>query len=470
MSYLRYAARIYNCPLLIASEKARVLEQVIRAHEEGRASLLSPATVRAPRHELSAKPGVTRADAGYFRTAEGIGIVQVLGTLVQRSADEDLDAFSGLMAYSSLSRQVDAAASDPRIDAILLEFDSDGGEVAGLIDAAGSIRAAAKKKPVWAIANERALSAGYWAASGATKFFAAQTALVGSIGARILHRDESQRDAKQGYVYTEFVSRSRKADFTPHAPLSDSAKAFAQESVDDLGATFESAVSENRGVDEEIVASTNAGLLNPAAALALGLIDGVQSFDETLAQLAAEAQHVRIYGMRAPSKTRASAPALPDLSLSEGVDTMAAQDTNATAAQIAEAEVRGQAKAEQDYAKKLTDAQTKAAADASIAAQGRIAAILTHAEATGRGSLAQHLAFKTTSSVEDAVAILAASPKEGAGPNESQFAEYMKTIGNGKIVPDAAAGKTDAKVPSIPVAANIFAFRKECVAKARAGK
>lgn len=56
------------------------------------------------------------------------------------------------------------------------------------------------------------------------------------------------------------------------------------------------------------------------------------------------------------------------------------------------------------------------AADARKAEQTRIAGIIGHAEASGRESLAQHLAFSTTMTVEAAAAALAAAPKAGTTP------------------------------------------------------
>jgi hypothetical protein len=50
------------------------------------------------------------------------------------------------------------------------------------------------------------------------------------------------------------------------------------------------------------------------------------------------------------------------------------------------------------------------------AATARIAAILNSEPAKGRGSLAHHLAFKTTLSAADAIATLQASPVETPTP------------------------------------------------------
>ena len=62
-----------------------------------------------------------------------------------------------------------------------------------------------------------------------------------------------------------------------------------------------------------------------------------------------------------------------------------------------------------------TAPSTQASADeAKRAERARIAAITGHANATGRGKLASHLAFNTEMSVDDAATILAAAEPEKA--------------------------------------------------------
>lgn len=472
MSHPLLATRLYNCALLITPGKAEIIERVFRAREEGRPALLSPPTdvpkVRAM------MPGSVRADGGYERTKQGVAIIQMLGPLVQRGG---MDFGSGgPTGYNEVSSELQAALDDPRIDAILLEIDSPGGEANGAFDLQAKIRAAAQKKPTWAIANEQAFSAAYLQASGAGKLFVPEPGMVGSIGVVMLHVDQSQKDSRAGMVYTPIFAGDRKVDFSSHAPLSEDAMAMAQAEVDRVYGLFVSAVADGRGIDAQVVRHTQAGLLAPAAALELGLIDGVQSFDETLAQLAAEGQHVRTHGMRGArvqqgadwqevlaqrdSEQRARA----ELGLTHSPTGDTAMDQKELDAKLAaakaEGEAAGKASAEADAAKKLAEAQTAAGA----AAQARISAILTHAEAAGRATLAQHLAFKTTQSVDEAVAMLTAAPKQTAASN--QFAAAMDAEGNPRLAPDAA-GKDAGTVVAAPDAANVYAFRRECVAKAR---
>lgn len=439
--FLRYAERMYNCPLLITAEKARILEQVIRAHEENRAALLSP-PIEPPRRRELAVPGMVRTDGGYLRTSDGVAIIPMLGTFVQRSGDEDLDAMSGLVSYSTMTRQMQAAGMDARVEAILMEIDSLGGEVPGIVDFVEAIRAVGQTKPVWAHANEQAFSAGMWVAAAAARLYAPKTGNVGSIGVRMLHVDQSIRDARQGLVYTEIIAGARKNDFTPHAPLSEPARETAQAECDRIYALFAADVARFRGIDEREVRATEAQIYSAQAALEMGLIDGVQSFDETLAALSAETSRVRIYGMRVSAKAPTTTPAM---AATEGAIIMATPDnTAATAAQLAEAEARGRAAAEAESAKLIADAQAKAAKEAAEAAQARISGILSHAEAVGRRAQAEHLAFKTATTVEDAVAILATAQKETAAP-ENLLAKAMAKIDNPTVGADGGGDGEDAE-------------------------
>jgi len=69
-------------------------------------------------------------------------------------------------------------------------------------------------------------------------------------------------------------------------------------------------------------------------------------------------------------------------------------------------------------------APTAAAGDA-VAERARIGAIINAPEASGREKLANHLAFETTMSAEQAVAVLKASPVAAPAKTESGLAAAM---------------------------------------------
>ena len=69
--------------------------------------------------------------------------------------------------------------------------------------------------------------------------------------------------------------------------------------------------------------------------------------------------------------------------------------------------------------------------DAGAAMQARCAAITGCEEAKGREGLANHIAFKTTMSVDEAKSMLAASPKQSAATGKSPLDSAMDNSGGG---------------------------------------
>jgi capsid assembly protease len=153
-----------------------------------------------------------------------------------------------LTAYSDIGEAIEAAATDPGIRAILLDVDSSGGEVGGLFDLVDQIQAIRAQcgKPIWAVADEAALSAAYAIACTADRLYVTQTGEVGSIGVVAAHRDESGADAQAGLAWTFIHAGASKVDGNPHQPLSDTARASLQSDVDGLYGRFVDLVAKCR--------------------------------------------------------------------------------------------------------------------------------------------------------------------------------------------------------------------------------
>ena len=91
-------------------------------------------------------------------------------------------------------------------------------------------------------------------------------------------------------------------------------------------------------------------------------------------------------------------------------------------------------------------------AEGAKAEQNRIAGIVNSEDAKGREALANHFAFKTTMSVEDAIAALAASPKTEpkaaeapAAPGKNALAEAMAKSGNPDVALDGGGDEEEIK-------------------------
>jgi signal peptide peptidase SppA len=268
------ASRVFGTPLMIARPKLEVILGVL-------APRLSDGTVQ-PIDQTSDPAPLTSI------TVERIAVVSVIGTLVSRSGY--LDAASGLMSYGDIGDAIAGAMSDPTVRGVILDVDSSGGEVGGLFDLADRISAirAAGGKPLWAVANESALSAAYAIASAADRVYVTRTGEVGSIGVVAVHVDESGADAKAGLAWTFVFAGERKIDANAHEPLSERARSTIQADVDRLYSAFCDLVAANRGLTTEAVRGTDAAIYRGEFAIRAGLVDRLGTLDLAIAEMAAE--------------------------------------------------------------------------------------------------------------------------------------------------------------------------------------
>ena len=261
------AARLFGAPLMIHRPKLEVILAVLGP----RIGLAQSAVPANPITSRTAPTGAT-----------GIAVLPIYGTLVRRTVG--LEAESGMASYQELATMLDTAVADPNVAAILLDIDSAGGESGGVFDLADRVAAAAKRKPVWALANDMAFSAAYAIGSAASRFIVTRTGGVGSIGVIAMHADQSVKDAKDGVRYTTVFAGARKNDLNPHEPISDEAHAFLKNEVERVYGLFVETVSRNRGVSADAVRATEASIFYGADAVAAGLADAVGTFDDVLAE------------------------------------------------------------------------------------------------------------------------------------------------------------------------------------------
>jgi signal peptide peptidase SppA len=325
---------------------------------------------------------------------------------------------------------IEAALADYRAHAIVLDIDSPGGEASGVAELARSIRAANDAKPVYAVANEAAFSAAYWIASAAQRLLVPASGMVGSVGVIALHVDQSIADAKRGLVYTPVFAGARKNDFTSHEPLSAEARAGMQAIVDRLYVQFVDAVASNRGMASQAVRDTEAGIIDAEAAVVLGMADGVGTLGDAV-RMARDASRS---GARGVSQ-RAAAIAEID---TEGKNSMTIETKPAatfTAEHVATERAAG-----------VVEGIAQGRKEGATAERARVRSILECEAAKDRPSLANHLAFGSDMTPEDAAAMLAKAgvevPAPAAATATNVLAEHMGRIANPRVGPDA--GDADA--------------------------
>jgi capsid assembly protease len=282
------AQRLFNTPLAIHPRKAEVVVSVL-AERLGIASLT----------RLNGEVVALQADAFYlddddkfaapmeqtaYDVEAGIAIIPICGTLVHKLGT--VRPASGMSGYDSIRVGFLEAMQDPEVRAIALCIDSPGGEVAGLFDLCDEISAARGEKPIWAVLDECAYSAGYALASCADHITVPRTGGTGSIGVMCVHTDFSKALTGAGVKVTFIQSGARKTDGAPEKPLSDEALERFQADINAMAEMFFATVARNRaGLTADAVRQLEAGTFLGKAGRRAGLVDDVMAPGEAFRAL-----------------------------------------------------------------------------------------------------------------------------------------------------------------------------------------
>lgn len=315
------------------------------------------------------------SDTGY-KIVDGVAVIPVVGTLVHRGSTPN--AMSGLTGYDALSKWFQAAMNDPAVNAILLELDTPGGEVAGAFDFADQIHAARGQKPVTAMVSDLAASAGYLIASAAGEIITTRTGRTGSVGVVTAHVDYSKALDNEGVVVTHIYSGAHKVDGHPFAPLPEEVKARWQADIQSLYQLFVQTVARNRGMTADAVQATEALMYMGDAAVSAGFADKLSTLEATLAAMRTTPDRKAGRGMKLSKNPKESR--------------MENDPSTDTPTGITESQLTG------------------AVAQAKTEERERIKAIVKAEAATGRAEMAEHLAFETGMAATDAIALLGKAP------------------------------------------------------------
>lgn len=181
--------------------------------------------------------------------------------------------------YESITARYLTAMSDPSVQAVILKFNSPGGDVAGLFEAVSAMRKA-KTKPVVAYVDEACYSAAYALAMVADTIALPPAGGCGSVGVITCMIDVTEMNDDQGVRVEVITSGSQKADGHPDVALTDEAVARTQSRVDDLATMFFGLVAKYRGLSPDKVKSYQAGIFLGQNAVDAGLADEVMSWSD----------------------------------------------------------------------------------------------------------------------------------------------------------------------------------------------
>lgn len=216
----------------------------------------------------------------------GVDILEIRGVLTKYPSEAQLR--HGGAAVTEI-QPVFTQAINSDSSAVVFVIDSPGGEVTGLpglVDAVFEAKKSGKK--VIAQIDGRAASAAYWLASQCDAIYCThETDEAGSIGAIRVLTDSSKLAERDGIEILVFKTGEMKSLGVPGVPITDDMKTYIQSTVDAVYEDFSKAVQRGRKLSAEAVEAISDGrVFRATEAKQLGLIDGIQSLDTTLAMLA----------------------------------------------------------------------------------------------------------------------------------------------------------------------------------------
>ena len=181
---------------------------------------------------------------------------------------------------------LNAAASDHRVKAVVLRINSPGGTVTASDTLYQEIKAFRKRtgKPVIAYFQDVAASGAYYLACAADEIIAQRTSVTGSIGVIMQMVDLSETMAKLGIEADAIKSGPFKDAGSPFREMKTEERALFQGLVDNFYSQFVEVVCEGRPhlTHEDVVKLADGRVYSAGQALEAGLIDRVGTLREAV--------------------------------------------------------------------------------------------------------------------------------------------------------------------------------------------
>ena len=220
----------------------------------------------------------TRLEGARMSTVRGeTAVIPVIGPIFPRVSL--VNASAGGTGLDMIMSDLRVALASTAVERIVMVYDTPGGAVSGLGEAAETIRASGK--PVTAFVTGMACSAGYWLASQSREIVADRSAMIGNIGviASLSRQEAAGQDGRRVYEIASSNAPNKRPD-----PTTDDGRAALQAQVDAIEAVFMADVAQGRGVS---LATVRAEFGRGAAVLAaraveLGMADRIGTLESVL--------------------------------------------------------------------------------------------------------------------------------------------------------------------------------------------
>ncbi|WP_296142368.1 signal peptide peptidase SppA [uncultured Flavobacterium sp.] len=218
-----------------------------------------------------------------------IAIIYAQGMILTGEGDVNI------VGEGSMRRSLQEARKDKNVKAIVLRIDSPGGSALTSDLIWREIELTKKVKPVVVSMGNLAASGGYYIACNASKIYAEETTITGSIGVFGTLPNITKLTNNIG-IHTEQVkTHQNAAGYSIFTPLDDNTKNTIQESVENIYNVFVTRVATGRKMKfEQVDAIAQGRVWTGADALKIGLVDKIGGMDDAI-KAAAEMVKLKKY-------------------------------------------------------------------------------------------------------------------------------------------------------------------------------
>lgn len=266
---------LITAPWAIAPDKLREIQGIYATHLRGEKIDIDAIEARMGRP-------LANDQQDYEIRQGGVAVLTLDGVMAPKA--NLFMRISGGISTQLAGQQLESAAADPRVTAIVLAFETPGGSVFGTPEFGATIFELSKIKPIVVVSESMLASAGYWAGSAANAIYiSGPTVQVGSIGVVSSHSyDPSSKGTK-----TEITAGKYKR-IVSDGPLTEEGRAYMQGHVDHLYSVFVDTVAGYRGTTADAVLEHMADgrVFIGQQAVDRGLVDGFSTVDAMVEQLA----------------------------------------------------------------------------------------------------------------------------------------------------------------------------------------
>jgi protease-4 len=195
----------------------------------------------------------------------------------------------------SLQHDIDAAAGDPAIQAVVIRVDSPGGDALASDLVAEAIARCRKEKPVVISQGIVAASGGYWLSMNGDVICAGPQTMTGSIGVAAGWMYDNGLKGKLG-IATDFVKKGEHADFgfgfslpylfigLPDRNINDDERHMLEDTMRFIYRSFVGKVAEGRGKNSDAIEEIAQGRIwSGLKAKEIGLVDEIGGLSKAVA-------------------------------------------------------------------------------------------------------------------------------------------------------------------------------------------